>query len=357
MDTVRVRTVAPHEREIMHSWKRRRSNQVNSCRARVILLSSGGVCNREIAQRVGYTPQWVRIIIHRFNAQGWTGIAWFPFFHGARAPTTFTADVVEQIAEIALSPPEKLIGMTQWSLAKLREYLIQQQIINTISLEWLRELLHRCGIRLRRTKTWKESDDPQFAAKYRRLRRLYRKRPAGGRRICVDEFGPLNLQPRHGQCLAGRKKRVKRLRATYRRHAGVRHFLGAYDMETRHLFGRFTATKNWKDFLSFLRWLRRRYPKAERLYIVLDNFKTHTKAEILAWAQANNVRLLFTPTNASWLNRIECHFTALKKFALDTSDYATHGEQIAAITSYLRWHNGQRSIVIEPWQNLHRVAA
>lgn len=47
-----------------------------------------------------------------------------------------------------------------------------------------------------------ESKDPDFALKYRKLRRLYRRRPKNGRRICVDEFGPLNLQPHHGKCLA-----------------------------------------------------------------------------------------------------------------------------------------------------------
>src|SRR5438046_1299239 len=121
MDTVRVRRVAPPERRKLRRWKRGRTNQVNSCRARVILFSSGGVCNREIAQRVGYTPQWVRVIIHRFNAEGLAGIEWLPYFHGPRGPTTFTADLVEQIADVALSPPKQLIGMTQWSLAKLRE--------------------------------------------------------------------------------------------------------------------------------------------------------------------------------------------------------------------------------------------
>lgn len=357
MDTVKVRCVSPPERRTLRRWKRWRTNQVNRCRARVILLSSGGVCNREIAQRVGYTPQWVRVIIHRFNAGGLEGIAWFPYFHGSRGPAKFTADLVEQIAEVALSPPKKLIGMTQWSLAKLREYLIEQKIIGEISLEWLRVLLGRCRVRWRHTKTWKESNDPEFWPKYRRLRRLYRKRPAGGRRICVDEFGPLNLQPHHGGCWAGGKKRVERLRATYHRHGGVRHFLAAYDLETGRLFGRFTQSKTWRDFLSFLRWLRARYPKKQRLHVVMDNYKPHLKAEILAWARAHNVVFVLTPTNASWLNRIECQFTALRKFALNNSDYTTHEDQQAAVESYLRWRNGQRPITAQTWRRFKQKAA
>ncbi len=357
MDTVKVRTIAPPERRMLHRWKRRHINRVNSCRARVILLSSGRVGNRKIAESVGYSSQWVRIIIHRFNEGGLAHIEWWPFLHGGRGPTTFTVDLVKQIAEVALAPPKQLIGMTQWSLAKLREYLIAQNIIGQISLEWLRCLLRRCRVRWRHTKTWKDSNDPEFWPKYRRIRRLYHNRPAGGRRVCVDEFGPLNLQPRHGKCLAGPNKGVERLRATYHRHGGVRHFLAAYDLETGRLFGRFTQTKKWNDFLSFLRWLRRRYRKEERLHIVLDNFKPHIKAEVIAWARRNNIRLVFTPTNASWLNRIESHFAALKQFALNNSDYTTHEEQCAAIESYLRWYNRQRSIIIQTWREWQHSAA
>jgi transposase len=357
MDTVRVRSVSPPERRKLRQWKRGRINQVNRSRARIILLSSGGVCNREIARQVGYTPQWVRIVIHRFNAGGLAEIEWYPYFHGPRGPKTFTSELVEQIAEVALSPPKELIGMTQWSLAKLRAYLIEQQIIGEISLEWLRLLLKRCRVRWRHTKTWKESNDPEFRAKYRRLRQLYRKRPADGRRICVDEFGPLNLQPRHGGCWAGPRKRVERLRATYHRHGGVRHFLAAYDMETDRLFGRFTARKTWKEFLGFLRWLRRRYPREQRLYIILDNYKPHAKTEVVVWAATHNVKLIFTPTNASWLNRIECEFTALKKFALDNSDYTIHEDQQGAIESYLQWRNGKRMTATQSWEKFKSNAA
>lgn len=264
-------------------------------------------------------------------------------------------DVVEQIAEVALSPPKVLIGMNQWSLAKLRQYLVEQKIVAEISLEWLRNLLLIRGIRWRRTKTWKESTDPEFWPKYRRIRRLYRKRPADGRRLCLDEFGPLNLQPRHGLCWV-RGGKVDRLRATYHRHDGVRHFLGVYDLETDRLFGRFVAQKDWRAWLAFLKWVRRRYASRQTLHIVLDNYKTHLKTEVLVWAGAHNIRFYFTPTNASWLNRIECHFTALRKFALDNSDFHSHEEQQEAIETYLSWRNRRRGISQTNWRRFRRQA-
>lgn len=352
MDKVRVRTVSPPERRKLHRLKRQRTNQVNSSHARIILLSSGGVANRDIAQRVDRTPQWVRQIIHRFNDGGLAAIEWYSFWQVRDTPRKFLADVVEQIAEVALSSPKALIGMTQWSLSKLRAYLLSQKIIPSISLSWLRTLLLRFGIRWRHTKTWKESKDPEFALKYRRIRRLYRRRPAGGRRICVDEFGPLNLQPRHGQCLTAKgRKSVERHRATYHRQGGVRHFLAAYDLETGRLFGQFTKRKTWVEFLAFLKWLRRRYRHGETLYVVLDNYGPHLKREVIEWAKKHHVKFYFTPTNASWLNRIESQFTALKKFALENSDYQNHEEQQAAIESYLAWRNDRREIAIESWRS------
>ena len=49
------------------------------------------------------------------------------------------------------------------------------------------------------------------------------------------------------------------------------------------------------------------------LHIVLDNVGYHRTSEVLAYATTHRIKFYFTPTNASWLNRIECHFTALKK--------------------------------------------
>lgn len=359
MDKIRARKLRPFERRKLHSMKRQLANQVNSRHARIILASTGGMTNRQIAILADCTPQWVREIIHRFNSNGIEGIQWYPYFQIRGGPRKFLAEVVEQIAQVALSPPRVLIGMNQWSLAKLREYLVEQKIIPAISLEWLRQLLRSRGIRWRHTKTWKESTDPEFWPKYRRIRRLYRKRPVGGRRLCVDEFGPLNLQPHHGMCLA-RDGKVDRLRATYHRDGGVRHFLAAYDLESDRLFGQFVAKKDWRGFLSFLKWLRGRYRRSETLHIVLDNYGTHLTTEVLAWAASHNVRLYFTPTNASWLNRIECQFTALKKFALNNSDFRSHEEQQQAIERYLAWRNRRRPITQVHWrkyQQQKRLAA
>jgi transposase len=359
MDKVAARKLRPWEGRKLQHMRRQLANAVNTRHARIILLSRGGLANVRIAERVGCTPTWVRKILHRFNEGGIEAITWYPYYCARVGPAKFLAEVTEQIAEVALSPPKELIGLSVWSLPKLREYLVAQKIVPSISLEWLRQVLRRRKVRWRHTQTWKDSTDPDFWPKYRRIRRLYARRPADGRRISVDEFGPLNLLPRHGMHYA-RTGHVDRLRATYKRTGGVRHMFGAYDLERDTLVGQFVAAKNWTTFLPFLRWLRRQYRRQEMLHIILDNASFHLKAEVLAYAATHRMTLYFTPTGASWLNRIECHFTALKKFALDNTDHRTHEEQQAAIERYLQWRNGARELSLQNWRSYrrhHRKAA
>jgi hypothetical protein len=45
------------------------------------------------------------------------------------------------------------------------------------------------------------------------------------------------------------------------------------------------------------------------------------------------------PTNASYLNRIECHFTALRYFALNGTDHRNHDEQNSMIRRYIARRN------------------
>jgi transposase len=349
MDTVVARKLRPWEGKALHAMKRQLSNAVNRLHARIILLSRGAVANGQIAKCCSCSPTWVRVIIHRFNQGGIDAITWYPYYCHRSGPRKFMCDVIEQIAQVALSPPKELIGLSVWSLAKLRDYLVEQKIVPSISIERLRQILRDRKVRWRHTKTWKDSTDPDFWLKYRKIRRLYRHRPEGGRRICIDEFGPLNLLPRHGMHYA-RTGHVDRHRATYSRRGGVRHMYGAYDLERDELIEQFVEKKNWRTFLPILRWLRGRYRGSEVLHIVLDNASFHLKAEVLEYAALNRIKLYFTPTGASWLNRIESHYTAVRKFCLDNTDYKSHEQMQRTIQRYLRWRNGDQAISIQDWK-------
>ncbi len=112
----------------------------------------------------------------------------------------------------------------------------------------------------------------------------------------------------------------------------------ALDLATGQMFYRFRDRKRWREFLGFLKQLRARFPTG-KLYVVCDNYGPHKKAEVVDWCDLNGVELVVTPSNASWLNWIECEFTALRYFTLDGSDYPSHTAQETAIAGYVRWRN------------------
>jgi transposase len=161
--------------------------------------------------------------------------------------------------------------------------------------------------------------------------------------ICVDEFGPLNLQPHPGRQWAvaggGASRHRRRRRATFNRPHGVRHLLGAYDLSTDRLYGHINARKGRSEFLAFCRYLRSLHPPGVRIAIVLDNWSPHRSTKndtrVGDWAAANNVEFAYVPFYASWLNRIEAQFTALRYFCIDGTDHATHDEQSRMIRRYI----------------------
>ena len=81
----------------------------------------------------------------------------------------------------------------------------------TIGRERLRQILHERGISFQRTRTWKESTDPDRDAKLGRIEHVTSAYP--DRCFASGQFGPLSIRPCHGACWARRKHPV--------RHPGV----------------------------------------------------------------------------------------------------------------------------------------
>ena len=206
----------------------------------------------------------------------------------------------------------------------------------------------------------KLSNDPDYEAKKNRVLELYdiaEGRPNGNggiQRWCSPWTSSARSTCCPARASSGRRSLVatlrvdpasprrRRRRATYKRTKGVRHLLAALDMNQDKLYGHIKTNKNRTTFLAFCRYLRSLYPPQVRIAIVLDNFSPHLSTRkdqrVGQWAAANNVELAYVPTNASFLNRIECHFRALRYFALDGTDHRSH-ETNSMIRRYIIWRN------------------
>jgi len=357
-EKLRVRELSNEEGNRLLRIVRRSSGSVVTWRrAQMVLLSAQGMDVEQIAKVAFTSPDRVRDVLNNFNDDAFESL--YPKYAGGRPPT-FSLPQRQEVKKIALSRPvDHGLPFSTWSLTKLAEYLVAEGVVDDISHEGLRDLLRKEGVSFQVIKTFKQSNDPDYEAKKNRVLELYaiadhKARPAEGDPtvvICMDEFGPLNLLPRPGKQWApvatGKgspdSPRRRRRRATYNRTHGVRHLMAALDLRTNKMYGHVKANKNRTTFLAFCRYLRTLYPPEVRIAIVMDNFSPHlsTKKDqrVGEWAVANNVELAYVPTNASFLNRIECQFTALRYFALDGTDHRSHEDQNSMIRRYIAWRN------------------
>mgnify|MGYP005857140311 CR=1 FL=1 len=316
----------------------RNTDKVTVKRAQIVRASLRGKTVPEISEIIGCSQRTARETIHMFNKFGFKSLR---HVYRGGPKTKISKSQREMIVKLALEPPRAHgVPVNRWTLKLLAEYAVKKRIVPSISHETVRQILRQNDVRIRRTKTWKESNDPNRDAKWRRIKRLYRRCPKGGRVISFDPFGPIEIRPTHGRHFAQRG-RVKRLPATYKRLLGVRHFMGWLDVHNSMMWGMMAKVKNWKTVLKTFKQIRARYPQEERIYIILDNASSHKKEEVKLWCKDNNVVLVFTATNASWMNKIECHFYDLREKVIKGEYPKNHRELSCRIFSYLRWRNAR----------------
>jgi transposase len=304
-------------------------------RAMVVLASASGNTVPAIARLVAADEDTVREVIHRFNELGMRSLD--PRWAGGR-PRRISAEDEAFLVQTARTRPEKLgCPFTRWSIRKLVGYLADNpRRIMHIGRERARRLLADQEITFQRTKTWKESPDPDREAKLARIEAVLTEHP--DRTFAFDEFGPLSCVPTPGVCWAPRGK-PQRLRANYHKSAGVRQFHGCYSVGEDRLWGVVRQRKSAANTLAALRSIRAARPDGQPIHVILDNLSAHKGATIRRWAARHHVELCFTPTYASWANPIEVHFGSLRSFVLANSDYANHTALTRALHAHLRWRN------------------
>jgi transposase len=143
---------------------RRSNDSFKVKRAQVILASAQKMRVPEITKSFGFSTDYVSYVIHGFNKIGF-GVLESKYDNCGSSPK-FDNEERQIIVDTALSKPKDLgLPFTEWSLPKLKDYIIGNTDIDYISHETIRRILQENGIKYRRTKTWKESNDPDFEIK------------------------------------------------------------------------------------------------------------------------------------------------------------------------------------------------
>jgi transposase len=335
-EPVRARRLTEEEgQRLVRIVRRGRHESIRVRRATIILASSSGTPVPAIARLVAADEDTVRDVIHAFNQRGLAALD--PRWAGGR-PRLISDDDVAFIVATAKTRPGKLgCTFTHWSVRKLAGYLRRNdQRIVRVGRERLRQILHAHQITFQRTRTWKESRDPDKNAKLDRIEEVIRRFP--NRCFAFDQFGPLSIRPCHGATWAPQTTPT-RLPATYHRTHGIRYFHGCYSIGDDQLWGVTRQRKGGGHTLAALRSIRAARPDGAPIYVILDNLSANKTPAIRAWATRQRVELCFTPTNASWANPIEAQFGPLRTFVLGASNHPNHPVLARKLQAYLRWRN------------------
>jgi transposase len=335
-EPVRARRLTDEEGQKLQQIVRRgRHESVRVRRALIIMASASGTTVTAIARLVAAHEDTVRDVIHAFNAKGLAALD--PQWAGGR-PRLISDDEREFIVTTARTRPVKLgRPFTHWSLRKLADYLADNQVrTGGIGRERLRQILREHGISFQRTRTWKESKDPDKDAKLDRIEHVTSHFP--DRCFAFDQFGPLSIRPCHGSSWAEEKK-PDRLPATYHRTHGIRYFHGCYSLGDDRLWGVTRRRKGGDHSHSALKSIRATRPDGAPIYVIMDNLSANKTPAIRTWAKKNKVELCLTPTSASWANPIEAQFGPLRNFVMGGSDHPNHTVRARKLQDYLRWRN------------------
>lgn len=132
-------------------------------RAKIILLSSEGLFAKQIISKVTCDSRKVRKAIKDFNDKGLQALQ----KGKAKGAIPKFDDIKKKIILMHFSkkPSEFGLHFTTWTLPRFRKHLMDYKVVDSISIEKLRQILMVAGAKLERSKRWQYSPDKEFHKK------------------------------------------------------------------------------------------------------------------------------------------------------------------------------------------------
>jgi hypothetical protein len=139
--------------------------------------------------------------------------------------------------------------------------------------------------------------------------------------ICFDER-PCFLIGEEIEPLAMQSGQVRKEHYAYEKNGSCA-VLAAIEPLTGQRLAQVFPQRTKKEFTLFAQALAATYPEATKIRLVLDNLNTHNAGSFYqnlpaeeAFALAQRFEFHYTPKSASWLNMIECEFSAIVRQCL-----------------------------------------
>ena len=329
--------ITPEDREYLEAQTRARTIQAQTVnRARILLLKADGYAIDDIAEKVGLNRKSVMLCINKYNEGGVENALFDAPGRGRNAE--ITDDEKAWIINIACQKPVDLgYAAETWTYAKLTSHINKNAEsagftrLSTIHKSTVHTILDEADIKPFRIKYYCENRDSEFDSKMHNVLLVYKQISMqfteSGEFIPWEEDGEivhvLSYDEKPGiQAIANTSDDL--LPTTdngeiYRdyeyKRLGTLSLLAGIDLQTGEAIPLVSETHNSKDYIEFLKMLDNKYPKGDKIRLVLDNLKVHTSEETRKYLATVPGRFdfVFTPKHGSWLNMVESFFSKMTK--------------------------------------------
>lgn len=160
--SVYVRKLDDEEKAVLKRATKSNNSFVRD-RARIILLSSERFFAKQIAEKIGCDAKKVRKAVKSFNKIGLKALQ----KGKAKGAVPKFTEPVKKIILLHFSKKPRDLGyhFTTWTLPRFRKHLIDQKVVDSISIEKIRQIILEAGAKLKKSKRWQYSPDKDFHKK------------------------------------------------------------------------------------------------------------------------------------------------------------------------------------------------
>jgi len=351
-------TLSTDDRLYLEAQTRARTIQAQTVnRARILLLKADGISIDDIADKVDMNRKSVMLCINKYLEGGVENALFDAPGRGRNAE--ITDDEKAWVINIACQKPVNLgYSAEVWTRALLTKHINQfaeeagHTRLSTISQSKVRTILEEADIKPNKITYYCENRDPDFDRKMHNVLLVYKQLS-----LQFDEKGQLipfkeNEQVVHVlsydekpgiQAIANKSEDLapNRYHKTFSRdyeykRLGTVSLLAGIDLQTGEAIPLVRDKHSSKEYIEFLKLLDAKYPKKDKIRLVLDNLKVHSSEETRKYLATVSGRFefVFTPKHGSWLNLIEGFFSKLTRQSLKGIRVKTKEELVERIYKY-----------------------
>ena len=294
----------------------------------MILLASEGRQNKAIALTLRRGRSVVARWRQRFIESGLAGIEQEAPRPG-RKPKLSAARVQEIVRKTTQKTPPHA---THWSTRSMARAA-------GVSEATVRRIWRAHGLKPHRVRSFKLSNDPQFAEKLEAIVGLYLNPPEHALVLSLDEKSQIQALDRTQPGLPLQRGRGQTMTHDYKRH-GTTTLFAALNTLDGQVIGTCMSQHRHQEWLRFLRLIDAQTPTDREVHLIVDNYTTHKHPKVKRWlGRHRRFHLHFTPTSASWLNMVERFFRDLTQHRLRRGVFHSVADLESALRAHIDQHN------------------